>query len=213
MVESTVSSGNRRIPILLLMGPPGAGKGTQAKKLAETLKWIHIATGDIFREHLQKQTPLGKKIAQYVEKGLLVPDDVVSEIIASSLQEQAQQNVPGIILDGYPRTEPQAHDLEQILNHLPFRLLGVIFLHVDESVLRERIQKRAREEGRVDDQSEEIIQQRLQEYYRKTLPLERFYRARNQWFVVDGNPSVEQVFRQILTIVHTLIKTGNHEDG
>ncbi len=188
---------------VVFVGPPGAGKGTQAKKLSAETGWLHIAPGDLFRKHLQQNTPLGKQIREYVEQGRLVPDSIVRTVIAEVLKQHP--DTPGFIFDGYPRTLPQASDLEQLLQEENTKLLAVIFFHVPEEELKARIQKRAQEEGRTDDQHEAIILQRFREYMEKTLPLKTHYQKKGIWYTIDGTGSIEEVFLQLWTLINSLL--------
>lgn len=184
---------------LILFGAPGAGKGTQAATLSRTLKVPHISTGDILRSAVANQTALGVEAQTYLNQGDLVPDALVTALIRERLGQGDTQS--GWILDGFPRTVPQAQDLEQLLQELNQHCDRVVTLEVPESVLIERMLGR----GRRDD-TEAVIQNRLQEYHQKTAPLIHFYRDRQQLTAINGNAEVPVVTQAIL---HSLDNLNN----
>ncbi|MCA1903940.1 MAG: adenylate kinase [Cyanobacteria bacterium KgW148] len=184
------------MPRIIMMGPPGAGKGTQGELLAQLWSVPRIAPGDIFRAAIKAGTDLGKQVKAFSDSGKLVPDELVVEVITDRLQ--APDTDRGWILDGFPRTVPQAEALNQFLTaHLQQYDL-VINLEVPEEVLLQRLQQRALEQGRVDDTAE-VIRQRLQEYYDKTRPLLEFYG--DGVAPVDGTPPTEVVTRNIQNLI------------
>ncbi|MGQ9866862.1 MAG: adenylate kinase [Pseudanabaenaceae cyanobacterium] len=169
---------------VILMGPPGAGKGTQGEILAQEWQVPRIAPGDIFRVEIKNNTPLGQKVKSYSDAGLLVPDEVVVEVMRDRLTREDAQK--GWVLDGFPRTVPQAEALTVLLQEIHQPCDRVINLTVPEEVLLARLKQRAVELGRADD-TEEVIQARLTEYHQKTLPLLEFYGE--QVTHVDGTPA------------------------
>ncbi len=175
---------------LVLLGPPGAGKGTQAVRLAASYGVPHIATGDIFREKVRGGTPLGREAQAYMDRGELVPDDVVIRMVADRLDQEDAAN--GFLLDGFPRTVPQALELERILAERGAKVDAVLRFVVDEAELHQRIARRAHEEGRSDDTAE-VLSNRLAEYREKTAPLESFYAERGLLHDVDAVGEVDQV--------------------
>ncbi len=179
-----------------MMGPPGAGKGTQGEALARLWSIPRIAPGDIFRAAIKNGTELGKQVKAYNDAGKLVPDDLVIEVITKRLQEPDAQG--GWILDGFPRTVPQAIALNEFLHSIHQKYDLVINLEVPEEILLQRLQKRAQEQGRADD-TIEVIRQRLQEYHEKTKPLLEFYAEGVA--PVDGTPSMEVVTQNIQALV------------
>lgn len=180
---------------LLIMGPQGVGKGTQAALLSKHFSIPAISTGDIFRYNLQNKTPLGVQAQAYIDKGELVPDDVTNSIVKDRLaQEDAAQ---GWILDGYPRNEVQVNALDGILKDLGIGLDYVIALQADHDVLVERMKKRAAEEGRSDD-TPEAIATRLRTYERETEPLLDVYEGRGQLVRIDGVGEVDDIQRRIV---------------
>jgi adenylate kinase len=171
---------------LILFGPPGAGKGTQAVELSTRFSVPHISTGDLFRAAVSEQTPLGVKAQNYLDRGELVPDDLVIDMIRERLVQPDTQ--AGWLLDGFPRTVPQAHALDDLLSSIHQGLDQVVNLQVPDTFLVERLLGR----GRKDD-SEDVIRRRLQVYHDQTAPLTRFYGDRNQLTDIDGSVPVETV--------------------
>ncbi|MBE9169481.1 adenylate kinase [Pleurocapsales cyanobacterium LEGE 06147] len=171
---------------LIFLGPPGAGKGTQAEILADFYQIPHISTGDMLRQAIAQKTPLGQKAQMYVEKGELVPDDLILDLIKERLNRPDSQK--GWILDGFPRNVSQASFLEDLLNQLDRAADRVINLEVPDRVLIERMLGR----GRKDD-NEETISRRLEIYRERTAPVIDFYRKRNMLEPINGNLSLEEV--------------------
>ncbi|WP_273791419.1 adenylate kinase [Bartonella sp. CM31XJBT] len=185
---------------VILLGPPGAGKGTQAKMLTEEYNIPHLSTGDMLREVIAKETEIGKKARAIISSGALVPDSIVNQIVSDRIDEADCVN--GFVLDGYPRTVGQAEALQQILDSKNTRLNAVIELCVDEDVLIERMKKRVEEtiaaggQVRLDD-NPVAFAKRLVEYREKTAPLSKFYSERGMLKVVDGMIGVAEVTRMI----------------
>jgi adenylate kinase len=175
---------------LVLLGPPGAGKGTQAGLLAQHHGVPHIATGDIFRENVKGGTQLGRQAQAYMDRGDLVPDDVVNRMVADRLDRP--DAAQGFLLDGYPRTVAQAEELDSILQARGAVLDAVLRFVIDEADLVARIAARADEEGRPDD-SEEVHRNRLAVYREQTAPLEEYYAAKGLLRDVDAVGTVEEV--------------------
>ena len=191
---------------ILLLGPQGSGKGTQAKKLAATYGLAHISTGDLYRAAIAAETELGKLVAPILASGALVPDDVTVELIRGRLDRG--DTLPGFILDGFPRTMAQAEALDDLLAELG-RSLDVVFEFQvpNREELIERMLKRAAEEGRPDD-TLETIRLRLETYDRETAPLVEWYRTtRGNVVGIHGDRAVDEVFRELteaLTSVEAL---------
>jgi adenylate kinase len=171
---------------LILFGPPGAGKGTQAVALSTRFAVPHISTGDLFRAAVSEQTPLGVKAKGYLDRGELVPDELVIDMIRERLVQPDTQ--AGWLLDGFPRTVPQAHALDDLLSSIHQGLDRVVNLQVPDGFLVERLLGRGRQ-----DDSEEVIRRRLQVYHNQTAPLTRFYGDRHQLTDIDGSATVESV--------------------
>jgi adenylate kinase len=180
------------MPRVILMGPPGAGKGTQGEILADSWQVPKIAPGDIFRAEIKQGTELGLKVKSYSDSGRLVPDEVVIEVIESRLRQPDTQ--AGWILDGFPRTVAQAESLDTLLLELQQPYDAVINLDVPDQFLIDRLLARAIEQGRADD-TEEVIKNRLEEYNSKTRPLLEFYG--NKVKQIDGKPSMPEVTEEI----------------
>lgn len=179
---------------LVLLGPPGAGKGTQAELLAQRHGVPHIATGDIFRENVKGGTALGEEAQAYMDRGDLVPDDVVNRMVADRLDRDDTD--PGFVLDGYPRTSAQAEELDRMLNARGVALDAVLRFVIDEDELVRRIAGRSADEGRSDD-SEEVHRNRLAVYREQTAPLEEYYAAQGLLCDVDAVGAVEEVHARV----------------
>jgi adenylate kinase len=179
---------------IIFLGPPGSGKGTQAKLLAERLGISAISTGEILREAVREGTPLGLKAKSIMEAGELVPDDLMIALIQPRLA--APDGLRGFILDGFPRTVQQAESLEKLLAGNGTALNAVLNLSVPEAVLVDRLHGRALEEGRADDRPETILE-RLRVYRDKTEPLAGFYRGRRLLADVDGMGDITEISDRI----------------
>lgn len=179
---------------LLIIGPPGAGKGTQAKGVAARFGIPAISTGDIFRENVANQTPLGIEAKRYMDAGQYVPDSLTNALVRSRLSEP--DAAAGFLLDGYPRTVDQVHELDDILGASSVSLDAVIELVVDKDVVVERLLGRAAEQGRSDD-TDEIIRTRLQVYVDQTAPLIDAYGDRGLIVAVDGIGTIDEVGERI----------------
>lgn len=181
---------------IILLGPPGAGKGTQARMLVETYRIPQLSTGDMLRDAISKETEIGKQAQAIMNSGTLVSDDIVNQIVSDRIDES--DCVDGFILDGYPRTVAQAEVLQQILKSKNMKLDAVIELKVDEDVLIERMKKRVQETvatgGLVrSDDNPVAFAKRLVEYREKTAPLSKFYAERGLLKIVDGMIDITEV--------------------
>lgn len=205
---------------LVFLGPPGAGKGTQAKIISEKLGIPHISTGDIFRENIKNQTPLGKKASEYISKGFLVPDEVTNEMVKDRLSKDDSKK--GFILDGYPRTIPQAEFLSKIV-----RLDKVINFQLDEKEIIKRISGRRtckncgipyhieymkpKVNGKCDkcsgdliqrdDEKPEVVKNRLEVYEKQTSPLIEYYKEKGMLENVDSKPDIKVITSKVLGII------------
>ncbi|MCA0330359.1 MAG: adenylate kinase [Actinobacteria bacterium] len=180
---------------VVLMGPPGAGKGTQAAVVAARLGIPHISTGDIFRANVSQGTPLGVEAKRYMDAGEYVPDSVTNAMVRDRLAEP--DAAPGFLLDGYPRTVAQVEELAGILAEQGRSLEKVVELTVDVDEVVGRLTKRAAEQGRSDD-TEEVIRRRLEVYFEQTAPLIDAYEGQGLLVKVDGMGSVEDVTARVL---------------
>ncbi|KQU70939.1 adenylate kinase [Phycicoccus sp. Root101] len=179
---------------LIILGPPGAGKGTQAARIAESFGIPAISTGDIFRANIKNETPLGKQVKEVLASGGYVTDDITNAIVRDRLFEDDAEK--GFLLDGYPRTSAQVDALDAILAEHGHTLEVVLELTVDEDAVVARLLKRAEIEGR-DDDTEEVIRERQAIYRRETAPLTDVYSERGLLVKVDGMGSVDEVFTRI----------------
>ncbi len=179
---------------VLFLGPQGAGKGTQGKLISSEYGIPHIATGDMLRTAMAADTPLGRQVKPIYDRGELVPDDLMIELIRERLsQDDAGE---GFVLDGFPRTSVQAEALDQMLAEIDRPLTVVVEFELPEEVCVERLTKRAAEEGRIDD-TPEVIRTRLRLYHEQTEPLIEYYRARGILVTVPADRPVDEVFAEI----------------
>ncbi|MBD3689184.1 adenylate kinase [Nanchangia anserum] len=179
---------------LLLIGPPGAGKGTQAGRICDALGIATMSTGQVFRDNIARETELGTLAQQFMSKGEFVPDEVTNPMVASALREEPFAS--GFLLDGYPRTQAQAEYLDTVLAEDGKSLDRVLELQVNEDDLVSRLLHRASIEGREDD-TEPVIRHRMEVYRSQTLPLIDFYSQRGLLVPVDGNGSVDEVWQRL----------------
>ena len=183
---------------LVLMGAPGAGKGTQAKKLESELGLPQVSTGDLFRYNLKNETELGKLAQTYISKGQLVPDDVTVAMVRDRLAQDDCKN--GAILDGFPRNIAQADALEGLLGEFNGEISVVPYIHVDQDDLVERLLKRAEIEGRADD-NEDTIRARMVVFEKKTQPLLDYYGEKGLLVYVNGAQPIDDVAQELLEVV------------
>lgn len=176
---------------IALFGPPGAGKGTQSQWLIPHLKLVHVAPGDILREHISLQTDLGKKVQPFIEKGELVPNELVISAVTEKIQ--AHPDAKGFLFDGYPRTCLQAETLDKQLAAQQRTLDFVIFLQVRLQESYQRIKKRSKELFRVDDQSDEKIATRFEYYHKRTLPVTEYYKQQAKLVHIPGEYEIPKV--------------------
>lgn len=189
---------------LVLLGPPGAGKGTQAARLAERLGVQTISTGDIFRSHVSGGTELGKLVQEITAKGHLVPDEVTNAMVRETLTAKAAEGTDvGFILDGYPRNVAQVAELDSILADLGLALDGAVEIVADADVVVGRLLKRAEIEGRADD-TEPVIRHRLTVYAEQTAPVSAVYGERGALVRVDGLGEVDEVTERLTDALATL---------
>jgi len=213
---------------IILFGPPGAGKGTQSAKIIEKYSLLHIATGDLFRQHLKEGTPLGNLAKDYMNKGNLVPDQVVIDMVDDKIKTSGQP--AGIIFDGFPRTTPQAEALDNILNEMNRSIDYVIHIDVDREILMERLTGRriCRDCGATyhlvfnppkqanvcdkcngelyqrDDDNEETVANRLEVNINQQQPLLDYYEKKGVLKTIDGSRKIEEVFQEVDTLIGSL---------
>ncbi len=187
---------------VVLMGAPGAGKGTQAKKLEASLGLPQVATGDLFRANLKNETELGKLARTYMDKGELVPDEVTVAMVRDRLSQP--DCVHGAILDGFPRTTAQAKALDELLSEFSAKIAIVPFIDVNQDVLVERLAKRAEIEGRADD-NEETIRVRMEVYQSETAPLLAYYDEKGLLVKINGEQSIHKVTEDLIEVVQKVM--------
>ncbi|MBD8868508.1 adenylate kinase [Nocardioides donggukensis] len=186
---------------LIIMGPPGAGKGTQAKFVAERFGVPAVSTGDIFRANVSEGTPLGIEAKRYMDAGEYVPDDVTNRMVRNRIDQPDAE--PGFLLDGYPRTVAQVEELDGMIRFTGHQLDAVVVLTVDEDEVVQRLLARAQVEGRADD-TEEVIRRRQEVYGEQTAPLIDVYRQRGILVEVDGMGEVDEVTERIFAALSTV---------
>ena len=185
---------------LILFGPPGAGKGTQAKMLIDKFGLVQISTGDMLRDEVNSQSELGKSAKSIMDRGDLVSDNIIMAMIEKRIQMSDCNN--GFILDGFPRTLKQAVELDQLLDNSKINIKNVIEIVVDENLLLERINKRSTENKKTrNDDNSVTLKNRIKIYKKDTMPVIEYYRNLNKLNTIDGMQSIEKVFQGILKIL------------
>ena len=187
---------------VILFGPPGSGKGTQATKLKEHFNLIHISTGDLLRGEIKNETPLGVEAQNFMDKGLLVPDEIIIGMISSKIDENQDSN--GIICDGFPRTVAQAEALDNLLEVKSSKIAGLVALEVGEEELKTRLLERGKTSGRSDDTDLATIERRIVEYKEKTAPVANYYKADDKYVAVAGEGSIDEIFENLKQVFEAL---------
>ncbi|MDB5226143.1 MAG: adenylate kinase [Bacteroidota bacterium] len=190
---------------LILFGPPGSGKGTQAAKLAQEFNLLHISTGDLFRSELKNETPLGVEARKYMDKGELVPDEVTIGMLSNKLDEYAGK-VDGFIFDGFPRTQPQAEALDKLLDLKNTGISLVLALEVPEDEIVTRIIERSKTSERADDKDPEIIRNRFRVYLKETAQVADHYKKSNKVVSLNGVGTIDEIFGALRSEVSKLKK-------
>lgn len=188
---------------LVLFGPPGAGKGTQAARLVEKYHLVHLSTGDIFRSNIKEGTDLGQLAKSYIDKGALVPDEVTIGMLEAEVNSNS--NAKGFIFDGFPRTTAQAQALDAFLNSKGTEVSSMLALEVDENELITRLLERGKSSGRADDQDAGIIKNRIQVYENETAVLKTYYANQNKFFGIEGVGSIESITLGLCKAIDTLV--------
>lgn len=193
---------NKKMKNIVLFGPPGAGKGTQATLLKEKYHLIHISTGDVFRYNIKNKTDLGLLAKKYMDEGNLVPDEVTIEMLKAEVTKNADAN--GFIFDGFPRTESQAKALDTFLAEKGEQINGMVALEVSEDLLVARLLERGKTSGRTDDTDEGKIRNRFNEYNTKTAVLKGYYQAQGNYFGVNGVGSIDDITNRLAKVFDKL---------
>ena len=188
---------------LILFGKPGSGKGTQAEFVKKKYKLIHVSTGDIFRYNIYQKTDLGILAKSYMEKGDLVPDNVTIQMLEAEVNKMP--NAKGFIFDGFPRTTLQAEMLDVFLKNKKLKISMTIALEVDENILIDRLISRGKDSGRSDDQDRSKIQNRFEEYNKKTSTLINYYRSQNKFFEIQGTGEISEISERIFNVIDSNI--------
>ena len=186
---------------IVLFGPPGAGKGTQAEKLITKYNLAHLSTGDIFRTNIKGETKLGVLAKSYMDEGDLVPDEVTIKMLEAEVNKNPEST--GFIFDGFPRTTTQAEALADFLKGKGTEITIMLALEVVEEELIKRLLSRGRDSGRADDRDENIIANRIKVYNEQTAVVADFYNAQNKFQKVDGVGSIDEIFDRLCSVIDT----------
>jgi len=189
---------------LILFGPPGSGKGTQSEKLVEKYRLVHLSTGNLLREEIANKTPLGLEAKNFIDKGQLVPDEVVIGMIDSCLDHHKAAS--GFLFDGFPRTAAQAQALDKLLSLKKSEIALVLALEVSEEELVKRLLNRGKTSGRSDDTNEKIIHQRFTVYNNETAPIAEHYKKLKRFQSIKGEGSVEEIFDSLCQAIDKRMK-------
>lgn len=193
---------NNNMTNLVLFGPPGAGKGTQASILKDKYNLVHISTGDVFRYNIKNETALGTEAKSYMDKGKLVPDTVTINMLRAEVEKN--EGAKGFIFDGFPRTVAQAEALDKLLKEKNTEVSAMISLEVPDKILVQRLLERGKTSGRKDDADVDIISNRIKVYYEETAILKQFYLKENKFYGVDGVGSIEEIKQRLSEVIDTL---------
>ena len=184
---------------IILFGPPGAGKGTQAKHLVKKLNLFQVSTGDILREEIKKKTEIGKKIINNMNDGKFVSDDIVNQLIKKIVFDPQKKNK--LIFDGYPRSIAQAYNLDSLLNSSNQKINLIFFLNVNKNIILKRVEKRKTQENRSDDDLNTLLK-RYDTYMETTKPVLDFYSKNSNFYEIDGTLEIDQITRKIDTFLN-----------
>ncbi|MEP2935813.1 MAG: adenylate kinase [Gilvibacter sp.] len=187
---------------IVLFGPPGAGKGTQAEFLKEKYQLVHISTGDVFRYNIKNNTDLGTLAKSYMDKGQLVPDSVTIDMLNAEVEKNHDAN--GFIFDGFPRTQAQAAALQDLMESKNSQINAMLALEVADEVLVGRLLERGKSSGRADDANEAVIRERIAVYYKETDIVKEFYQAQDKYYGVDGIGSIEEITLRLNAVIDAL---------
>lgn len=187
---------------LILFGPPGSGKGTQATKLAEKYNLIHISTGDLFRYEMGNDTPLGLKAKEFISKGDLVPDSITVGMLENKLNMHLDS--AGFILDGFPRNIAQSESLDKIFADKDMKVSRLIALDVEEEEIVKRLLNRGKTSGRSDDTDENIIRNRIKVYHEETSPVFNYYNEKDLSHKINGIGSIDDIFGRLCSSIDAI---------
>ena len=187
---------------IVLFGKPGAGKGTQAEFLKTKYNLVHLSTGDIFRFNIKNDTDLGKLAKSYMDKGDLVPDEVTIKMLEGEVNKNLDKQ--GFLFDGFPRTIAQAEALDAFLETKNWKITATVALEANDEILVQRLLERGKTSGRPDDQDEEKIRNRYQEYNEKTAPLTEFYNKQGKFHAVNGIGSIAEITDRLSKVIDNL---------
>lgn len=188
---------------IIIFGGPGSGKGTQSERIAKKYGLLHISTGEVLRDHIERGTDLGKVADSYISKGHLIPDKLMLKVLSHVIETEKERAKHGVIFDGFPRTCPQAEQLDRMLAEKGTKIDGVVGLEVPDETLIERMLKRGKETGRADD-NERTIKNRIAVFHKQTAPLKDYYSATGRYAAINGEGSVEQIFDEICNYIDSL---------
>ncbi len=189
---------------LILFGPPGSGKGTQSEKLIAKYNLKHLSTGDLLRSEIARKTPLGIEAKKFMDKGQLVPDEVVIGMISYALDEHP--GARGFLFDGFPRTATQAQALDKLLELKKTSISVMLALDVSEEELVKRLVKRGETSSRSDDTNEQVIRNRIVEYNKKTVPVAEYYRKANKVVMIKGEGTIDEIFTALISEIDIRMK-------
>ncbi len=192
---------------LILFGPPGSGKGTQSEKLIAKYHLKHLSTGDLLRNEISRKTPLGLEAKKNMDKGLLVPDEVVIGMINDALDNNP--GAAGFLFDGFPRTAVQAEELDALLAKKNTCIDVMLALDVSEDELIKRLVKRGETSGRSDDSNEQVIKARIQEYHKKTASVADHYKKEDKVEMINGEGTIDEIFQRLTDEIDRLMKIDN----
>ncbi len=185
---------------IVIFGGPGSGKGTQSVKIADKYGLFHISTGDVLRDHIARRTDIGKVADSYISQGALIPDRLMIKILEDLLVSRKEETKHGVIFDGFPRTLPQAEELDKLVESVGAKIAAVVGLEVPDEELAARMIRRGIDSGRSDD-NEQAIRHRLAVYHKQTQPLQEYYAASGRYHAIKGVGTIEEIFDSICAVI------------